>query len=232
VDELGGTLALRRHWCRPDEPVLLCVPCHPTSVRFDMGGLDWRGLPKKGARAVMDVVGRGVDFVDRDLGQTMTHPVLVVHGAEAGSLAGRAVLPVPSGPRAWVLTPYRIGVVDIVPGPAAQARAAAEREAGGGLLSRARKIAAGAAEIGRSLGRDHPYPPGEPVPLAGVAPVAEIPAARIAGIGLDRRKLPPGYHPRKVPVLRVALHDGSGFDVVAPDDEAAGRLARMTARTP
>ncbi|MFF0521962.1 hypothetical protein ACFYTC_24900 [Actinomadura nitritigenes] len=59
MDEVGGTLALRRHWCRPDEPVLLCVPCHPTGVRFDMGGLDWRGLLKKGARAVMDVVGRG-----------------------------------------------------------------------------------------------------------------------------------------------------------------------------
>ncbi|WP_149259871.1 hypothetical protein [Actinomadura sp. K4S16] len=223
--ELGGTLALRRHWCRPDEPVLLCLYCHGTALRFDVDGHDWRGIPGGAGRAVLNAVGAGMDSAFREDG--LNPPAMVVHGPSSG-LAARVALPDSQETRYWVLTPHRIGVVAMLQAEAAESGAPDEPQ--GGVLSRARRIAAGAAEIGRALARDHPYPPGEPVPLSRVAGLAEIPAAQIAHIGLDRRKLPSGYRPRKVPVLRIGLHDGSGFDITASDDEAAGRLAHLAAQ--
>ncbi|MES9602706.1 MULTISPECIES: hypothetical protein [Actinomadura] len=220
--ELSGTLAVRRHWCRPDEPVLLCLYCHGAALRFDVDGHDWRGIPGGAGRAVLNAVGAGVDSAFRE--DSLTPPALVVFGP-GGGMAARVTLPDSAETRYLVLTPYRIGVVAMMPGEAAESEARREPQAG--VLSRARRIAAGAAELGRSLARDHPYPPGEPVPLSRVAGLAEIPAAHIAHLGLDRRKLPSGFRPRKVPVLRIGLHDGSGFDVTAPDDEAAGRLLHL-----
>ncbi|MGI5206128.1 hypothetical protein ACQEU6_31725 [Spirillospora sp. CA-108201] len=223
--ELSGTLALRRHWCRPDEPVLLCLYCHGAALRFDVDGHDWRGVPGGAGRAVLNAVGAGVDSAFRE--ESLNPPAVVVFGP-SGGMAARMTLPESADTRYWVLTPYRIGVVAMVRGEAAETGPQGEPQAG--VLSRARRIAAGAAEFGRALTRDHPYPPGEPVPLSRVAGLAEAPAAQIAHLGLDRRKLPSGFRPRKVPVLRIGLRDGSGFDVTAPDDEAAGRLAHLAAQ--
>jgi hypothetical protein len=220
--ELSGTLALRRHWCRPDEPVLLCLYCHGPALRFDVDGHNWRGVPGGGGRAVLNAVGAGMDSAFRE--ENLDPPAMVVYGPGSGT-AARVTLPDSPETRYWVLTPYRIGIVAMTRGEAAES--GARRESQAGVLSRARRIAAGAADLGRALARDHPYPAGEPVPLSRVAGLAEVPAAQIAHLGLDRRKLPSGYRPRKVPVLRIGLRDGSGFDVTAPDDEAAERLARL-----
>ncbi|GGT60495.1 hypothetical protein [Actinomadura citrea] len=223
--ELSGTLALRRHWCRPDEPVLLCLHCHGPALRFDVDGHNWRGVPGGGGRAVLNAVGAGMDSAFRE--ENLDPPAMVVYGPGSGT-AARVTLPDSPETRYWVLTPYRIGIVAMTRGEAAES--GARRESQAGVLSRARRIAAGAADLGRALARDHPYPAGEPVPLSRVAGLAEVPAAQIAHLGLDRRKLPSGYRPRKVPVLRIGLRDGSGFDVTAPDDEAAERLARLAAQ--
>ncbi|MEU4824105.1 hypothetical protein OG979_20915 [Actinomadura citrea] len=220
--ELSGTLALRRHWCRPDEPVLLCLYCHGPALRFDVDGHNWRGVPGGGGRAVLNAVGAGMDSAFRE--ENLDPPAMVVYGPGSGT-AARVTLPDSPETRYWVLTPYRIGIVAMTRGEAAES--GEQRESQAGVLSRARRIAAGAADLGRALARDHPYPAGEPVPLSRVAGLAEVPAAQIAHLGLDRRKLPSGYRPRKVPVLRIGLRDGSGFDVTAPDDEAAERLARL-----
>lgn len=220
--ELSGTLALRRHWCRPDEPVLLCLYCHGPALRFDVDGHNWRGVPGGGGRAVLNAVGAGMDSAFRE--ENLDPPAMVVYGPGSGT-AARVTLPDSPETRYWVLTPYRIGIVAMTRGEAAES--GEQREPQAGVLSRARRIAAGAADLGRALARDHPYPAGEPVPLSRVAGLAEVPAAQIAHLGLDRRKLPSGYRPRKVPVLRIGLRDGSGFDVTAPDDEAAERLARL-----
>ncbi|MGC4956403.1 hypothetical protein ACLQ2P_24555 [Actinomadura citrea] len=220
--ELSGTLALRRHWCRPDEPVLLCLYCHGPALRFDVDGHNWRGVPGGGGRAVLNAVGAGMDSAFRE--ENLDPPAMVVFGPGSGT-AARVTLPDSPETRYWVLTPYRIGIVAMTRGEAAES--GEQRESQAGVLSRARRIAAGAADLGRALARDHPYPAGEPVPLSRVAGLAEVPAAQIAHLGLDRRKLPSGYRPRKVPVLRIGLRDGSGFDVTAPDDEAAERLARL-----
>lgn len=40
---LGGVVAARRGWCRPDEAIRFVVACTGGGVRYDVGGLTWLG---------------------------------------------------------------------------------------------------------------------------------------------------------------------------------------------
>ncbi|MEO6086111.1 MAG: hypothetical protein ABIQ18_23675, partial [Umezawaea sp.] len=116
------------------------------------------------------------------------------------------------GPVWCVLTPLRLAWVKAVED---------RSEPDGSLLGQVR----GLTKIAR--GRNA-YPAHRPVETADVWSVAEVPSARITSVTTAERTLPREYATRDVHVLRVALADGSGVDVVAgPRAEHALRLLEL-----
>ncbi|MEU5693287.1 hypothetical protein [Actinosynnema sp. NPDC020468] len=209
--KLGGVLAIRESWARPDEPVLLCVGVSPSAIRFDVTGLDWWGRPERGAlgkvagglgNAVFSVANAATGGSGPEDGGPDA-PTAVVWGPRPDTLATRTCR-VGTGQSWLVLTSHRLGCVTVVQPPP-------DPEPEKSLLDRVTGFAKGARDIFTATS----YPPHRPVETEEVVTVAEVPREHIAGVALAERKLPRGVQPRQAHVLRLSLVDGSGLDVVA-----------------
>jgi hypothetical protein len=222
--KLDGVLAIRQSWCRPGEPILLCVGTDVSSTRFDLAGLDWQGRPERGAlgkvagafgnaaAGVVDAAFAGSG--PEDGGADVPH--VVAWGPHAAGIATRLCRPVSAV--SWlVLTPRRLAQVTLVEEPA-------EPEPEKGLFNRVSGFAKSAREV---FGGKSPYPPHQPVATAEVTAVAEVPREHIAAVSLAERKLPRQYQVRDVHALRVSFVDGSGIDVLTSAPDNAHRLLAM-----
>jgi hypothetical protein len=152
----------------------------------------------------------GFDVAGLDWGgrQPLTRPQLVVFGPSADTEAPAACADLGGPAPVWcVLTPLRLAWV----------RPVEDRPVTGGPV---RRFAKGVRES--LAGKGH-YPSHRPVETVGVWSSAEVPSARITSVTTAERTLPPDCVPRDVHVLRVALADGSGVDVVAGDREEQAR---------
>lgn len=208
--KLDGVLAIRQSWCLPDEDVLLCAESR--SIGFDVAGLDAQGRPDRGVGGrAFKALGFAAARGRRDRGLSL--PYLVVFGPSAAAEAPTACADLGGPGPVWcVLTPLRLAWV----------RAVEDRpEPDRSVLGQVRGLPKIAREI--PVGRGA-YPAHRPVETADVWSAAEVPSARIASVTTAERE----YATRHVHVLRVALVDGSGVDVVAgPLAEHALRLFEL-----
>ncbi|MEU3648778.1 hypothetical protein AB0E59_35765 [Lentzea sp. NPDC034063] len=222
--KLDGVLAIRQSWCRPGEPILLCVGVDPSSTRFALAGLDWQGRPERGAlgkvagafgnaaAGVVDAAFAGSG--PEDGGADAPH--VVAWGPHAAGIATRLCQPVSA--ISWlVLTPYRLAQVTLVEEPAAPEE---ERS----LLDRVSGFAKSARDV---FGGKSPYPPHQPIVTSGITTVAEAAREHIGSVSIAERKLPRQYQVRDVHALRVSLVDGSGIDVLTSSAGNAHRLLAM-----
>lgn len=213
--KLDGVLAIRRSWCLPDEDVLLCA--NSSSIGFDVAGLDGSGRPDRGIGGrTLKALGTAVSAGGRrDRGQSP--PQLVVFGPSADAEAPTACAALGEPAPVWcVLTPLRLAWVKAVED---------RSEPDGSFLGQVRGLTKIAREIptGRSAYSSH-----RPIETVDVWSAAEVPSARITSVTTAERTLPREYAMRDVHVLRVALADGSGVDIVAgPQAEHALRLFEL-----
>jgi hypothetical protein len=225
--KLDGVLAIRRSWCLPGEPVLLCAASGGAATRYDVAGLDWWGKPERGAvgkvagalgSAAFGVVdaafaGSGPEDNGADA------PNVVAWGPSPDTIATRLCLPSPA--RTWlVLTPHRLAYVTVVedePDP--------RSEPDKSLLDKVSGFARAARD---AFGSTSPHPPHQPIATTDMTTVAEIPRQHVTGIAVAERKLPRQYQTRQSHVLRVSMVDGSGLDVLTAGQEGAQRLHAMT----
>ncbi|HEY8479617.1 MAG TPA: hypothetical protein VIL71_07275 [Spirillospora sp.] len=229
--KIGGALAARRHWCRPDEFIRLAVGASLKSSRFDVGGVPWYGFTDgqvaagRGER-VIDAVDSVSSLVQLDDAGASPPPV-VYYGPHPQVEIMRALYAAnPDAVLTWVLTSQRF-VLQETP---LERKETGESDS---LLGKARKLGAGVRDFSRDVvdiftdKKFGDYAPGVPVPLADVAVRAEFPAQRIRMITQARRHLPVDYSPRRVSTLRIELDDESGVDVITDSEENCARLHAM-----
>jgi hypothetical protein len=164
-----------------------CLPDEDVLLCAPSGsiGFDVAGLDWRGRRAS---------------GPAPTSPQVVVFGPDADAEAPTACADLGGPTPVWcVLTPLRLAWV----------RAVGDRSGSDGSV---RRLAKGIRE---SLAGKGTYPAHRPVETVGMWSVAEVPSALITSVTTAERTLPRDCVPRDVHVLRVALADGSGVDVVA-----------------
>lgn len=156
----------------------------------------------------------GLDWCGRPDGQALTRPQVVVFGPDADAEAPAACADLGGPAPVWcVLTPLRLAWV----------REVEDRsEPDGSFLGQVRGFARSTRESFAGKGE---HPAHRPVETIDVWSAAEVPSARITSVTTAERTLPRDCVPRDVHVLRVALADGSGVDVVAGQQvEHARRL--------
>ncbi|MEU5845481.1 hypothetical protein [Saccharopolyspora shandongensis] len=232
--QLGGVLAARYGWCRPDEVIRLAVPCDRSSIRFDIGGLSWEG--EAGGQAVAEGADRMLAAVDdlvnasSDYDSRTSPPKVVYFGSspQAQVMHAASAAESPETRLTWVLTSHRIALLEEVP-------ESAEDVAGAGdsIWQKARKFGAGVRDFSRDVvdilqdKKLADYEPNIPIPVSRVAVRTEFPAQHVRSIGQTARQLPAEHAPRKVFALRIELTDGSGVEVIAQTDESIARLQAM-----
>ncbi|MDA3650178.1 hypothetical protein LZ318_40145 [Saccharopolyspora indica] len=227
--QLGGVLAVRHGWCRPDEVIRFAVPCVRSSIRYDISGLSWEGTSGgsaigRVATAVEDLVGASSEHDNR-----LSPPRVVYSGPnpQAQIMQARPEAEDADVLFTWVLTSHRLALLAEVPEPAA------EEGISDSVWQKARKFGAGVRDFSRDvvdilqdkkLGE---YPPNAPVPVAPVAVRAEFPLQQVRAINRTTRRLPGGYAQRDVFALRIELGDGSVLEVISQTEEHAARLEAM-----
>ncbi|MFI9811304.1 hypothetical protein [Saccharothrix variisporea] len=209
--KLDGVLAIRESWAGPDEPVLLCAGVDPSSVRYDVAGLDWWGRPERGGlgkvagglgNAVFAVANAATGGSGPEDGGPDA-PAVVLWGPQPDTIATRGCRV--TSARSWlVLTPRRLGCVAVAERPA-------EPEPEKSLFDRV----SGIAKSARDMFTGPLYPAGHPVETEEIIAVSEVPRDHVSGVALADRRLPRGSAQRQVHVLRLSFVDGSGVDVVA-----------------
>ncbi|GAA4869337.1 hypothetical protein [Saccharopolyspora cebuensis] len=222
---LGGTLALRQHWCRPDEVIRLVAAFRGSGVRFDVPGLSWEG--RTGGRAAAEGIERGMIAADQLISGSWeiagASPPRIVYfgpGVRSQVLAAAGMERDSAAELMWVLTSQRTALL--------RRRPESVAEDGGGLWDRARRFGAGVRGFSREVvdvvrdDRLGGHPAGAPVPLAAVDELAQLTGATV--VGLSRRRLPSEHGERDSAALRIGLDDRSGFDIIAPTDDDAHRL--------
>ncbi|GAA0515371.1 hypothetical protein GCM10011581_49200 [Saccharopolyspora subtropica] len=230
ANKIGGVLAARHGWCRPDEVIRLVVPAPRGGTRYDVGGLSWEG--NTGGRAVAEGVERVATAVDdlfiADYESGAAAPLIVYFGPGPQAQIMRAAsVANPGVGLTWVLTSQRFALLEAV----------VEREERdgepGSLWQKARRFGAGVRDFSRDVvdiladNKLADYAPGTPIPIADVVMRAEFPVQHLRSIGPARRRLPAGHSPRHVFALRIELGDGSGVDVIAATEENCARLHAM-----
>lgn len=223
--KLDGVLAIRRSWCRPGEPVLLCAPAGGTATRYDVAGVDWWGKPERGALGKMAGALGNAAFGMMDAAFAGSGPEdngadapnVVAWGPALDTLATRLCRPSPA--RTWlVLTPHRLAYVTVVEDEP-------EPEPEKGLLDKVTGFAKAARDV---FSTTDLYPPHQPIATTEMTAAAEIPRQHITGITLAERKLPSQYQTRQSHALRVSMMDGSGLDILTTAGlEGAQRLHDM-----
>lgn len=199
-------LGVRRHWCQPGEPILCCVGVDVRLRMFDVGGLKEDGTPQPGlaSRAL------------RGLGWVVLVPAAVVLTAASADD--------PDTGRVASSTPHLV-VWGRQP----------ECEAVRLLGSRLQQDWNGFVVVTptRVGWFDSPPQEGTDTPVEARPPLTsrlEFPALSLAGPPqVVPRKLPRKYSERRQNYLRLALHDGSGFDLLVGNDWHAERVSAMLA---
>ncbi|MEV0646212.1 hypothetical protein AB0I28_13205 [Phytomonospora sp. NPDC050363] len=212
---LGGILALRETWCRPDETVLWC--CEGAEPRFDVPGLRPDGAVGK-KRSALDTAINVVDFVASDnfsgSGPPQA-PAVIATGPSAHCEAARMAYTAAAEPGLWVLTSHRLAYVAPVPDPA-PATVPQSR----GLLGKLREK----ADNVRGFITGGPwYADDEPVPVRRQRSVFEIHTGGFTVIGTAVRDRPRFTDPKPL-YEKVALPDGSLLEFYA--GPGGGRLFR------
>lgn len=232
---MTAVLAARQHWCLPGERILWLREHNGMHTKYDVDGLDEKGNPKRGvmSRALrataLGVVGvaAAIDLaVDDDNYadgvETRSTPVRMwVIGGGPDCLAAQAARPwthrdLPGWqwlPAWWVLTPGRFAFLTTTEAVAALRKG--EKSLVGNVVKLAGEVAVSLATMAAAE-----YPAGKPVELPEVVSGFEFDRAQIASIGPTMRQ---ESRKEQVPVLRVSLVDGSGFDL-----EVRGDLLRFT----
>ncbi|GIG68443.1 hypothetical protein [Phytomonospora endophytica] len=217
---LGGVLALRETWCRPDEKILWC--CDGAKPRFDVPGVNPDGSTGKGQKrletafAVADLLS---GEPDSDTG--VPTPKVIASGTSANTEAPRLAYAAAAEPGLWVLTTQRFAYVapvpDPTPPPAPQQR---------GLLGKLRSQ----AENVRSFVSGGPaYVPGEPVPVRAQRSVFELHSGQVTATGPSVWKRP-RFHDLEPVFDSFVFADRSMLSFFAGPGEGRIQGARQTTR--
>lgn len=176
---LGGVLALRETWCRPDETIQWC--CEGARPRFDMPGVAPDGATgqAKAFNTAMNVA----DFLLSDNGSgdgPPAPPAVLATGLGPNCEAGRLAYAAAAEPGLWVLTSQRFAYVAPVPDPPPPSQPR-------GLLG---KLQAKAESVRSFVTGGSAYTPGEPVPVRPQRSVFEIHSGQVTVLGPTVRRRP------------------------------------------
>lgn len=178
---LGGVLALRETWCRPDETILWC--CEGAKPRFDVPGVNPDGTTGKGQKRLdVAIAVAGLLAGEADFDTDVPTPAVIASGTTAHAQAPRLAYAAAAEPGLWVLTSQRFAYTAPVPDPAPP-----PARQPGGLMGKLRSR----AESVRSFVTGGPaYTPGEHVPVRPQRSVFEIPREQVTPTGLSVREKP------------------------------------------
>lgn len=204
---LGGLLALRETWCRPDEPILWC--CTGAGPRFDVPGVGPDGKPGKGRSALGAALAVADFLTSEDPGSSAgppEPPAVIASGPAMHAEAPRLAQTAAAEPGLWVYTPYRLAYVapvsDPAPAPAPQAR---------GLLG---KLRSQAENVRAFVTGSSGYANGEPIGLREQRSVFELRPGQFTGAGTAVRERP-RFTDREPLYDRFVLADGSLLEFYA-----------------
>lgn len=202
---LGGVLALRETWCRPDEKILWC--CSGAKPRFDIPKVNsdgsTGGKPLDTILNVLDVANFLVsDTADLD-SERPAAPAVLVTGPSAHCEAARLAYTAAAEPGLWVLTTQRFAYVAPVPAPEPPP-AAQER----GLLG---KLRSKAESVRTFVTGGPPFPAGEPIPVRAQRSVFELHGGQFTAAGAAVRTRP-RFADLKPVFDRFVFADGSALD--------------------
>lgn len=226
--QLGGVLAVRHGWCRPDEVIRFAVPCTRSGIRFDISGVSWDGTSGGSAVGRAAAVAEDIVSASSEHDNRLSPPKVVYSGPgpQAQIMQARPGSEDADVLFTWVLTSHRIALLAEAPAPAAE-------ESADSVWQKAQRFGAGVRDFSRGVAdilqdkKLGEYPPNAPVPVAPVAVRAEFPVQQVRAINRTTRRLPGGYAQRKVFALRIELGDGSVLEVISQTEEHAARLEAM-----
>lgn len=231
-NQLGGVLAARQRICGQDETIRLHAGCDIGALRYDLGGLSWEG--RTGAEAGAEGIESAATWLDNltaeenPTGRSL--PPAVLFGRDPACAVAQPLLALRDMPRKgmWLLTPQRLcWVEEIVPREADDTDSswwAQARKFGG-------KVRDFSRDVVDTMQDKLPYPAHEPIPLADLVVRVAFPREQIASLGPATRRLPAEYQTAigslDQPVLRIALHDGSGVDLLTGSEQRARRANEL-----
>lgn len=234
---MTAVLAARQHWCRPGERVLWMREHSSYHTKYDVDGLDEKGNPQRGVMsralratalgvvgvaAAIDYYGGDDSGTSYDDGVLSSSPVRTwIVGGAPDCLAAQAARPwthrdLPgwqSLPGWWTLTPTRFAFLTTTEAVAELGKG--QKSLVGNVARLAGEVAVAVATVAAAE-----YPAGRPVELPEVVSGFEFDRAQLAGVAPVLRQ---ESRKDQVPVLRVSLVDGSGFDL-----ELRGDMLRFT----
>jgi len=202
---LGGILALRETWCRPDEKILWC--CDGAKPRFDVPKANPDGTTgRKPGSAIMGAIAVA-DFLisdDADTGNgPPTTPAVIASGPNVHCEAARLAYTAAAEPGLWVLTSQRFAYVAPVPAPEPPPLPQ-ER----GLLGKLRSK----AESVRTFVTGGPgFTAGEPIPVRAQRSVFELHGGQFTAAGAAIRERPRFTDPKPV-FEKFVFTDGSTLE--------------------
>lgn len=202
---LGGVLALRETWCRPDEKILWC--CNGAKPRFDIPKVNpdgsTGGKPLDTIVTVLDVASFLTSEDGGPDGDRPPTPAVLVSGPGVHCEAARLAYTAAAEPGLWVLTSQRFAYVSPVPAP--EPRPAPQER---GLLGKLRSK----AESVRTFVTGGPaFPDGEPIPVRPQRSVFELHGGQFTAAGSAVRTRPRFAEANAV-FEKFVLADGSTLE--------------------
>ncbi|SHG85752.1 hypothetical protein [Streptoalloteichus hindustanus] len=214
---ISSLIAVREHWCRPDEPILLSLRQNlPSSTLYQVKGFDSKGKPLPGlgrralratgyaaAATVLVVTTPSAASEPGNGAMSRSIPDLLVFGDKPDCAAISAIGPVREEAGFWVFTPSRLAFVVRQEEPGETQ--SDERRS---LLGKVRNIGAELLDaVTWTDDSEIPPPPGP----ERIVSAFEFAPQHVSNMEATKHRLPRGFSSRDVHCLRVTLFDGSGF---------------------